>query len=187
MFSRTCNAVTNCWMKRRHANKRRHRIRSILHSIAAISRAWAASGPSGRDYQPCLDGALHTSVLAVGIRLTDGGIIGLGDGAAWEGRQNGLLEHHWAKRRRRRIGRPAAVSPTISCVAPGGKEPSFPGRAACPRAMSPFTKDVEAASFGTISSFSLLRVLSSRLPLLSAMDGPQNAPLQRCYRRRWRW
>jgi len=54
----------------------------ILCQIGEKARKRQSLQFSGRDYQPCLDGALHASVLAVGIRLTDGGIIGLGDGAA---------------------------------------------------------------------------------------------------------
>ncbi len=53
-----------------------------------------------------------------------------------------------AKRRRRRIGRQASVSPTISWVAPGGSEPSLLARAAWPLATKPRTNDAEVSQGG---------------------------------------
>jgi hypothetical protein len=59
---------------------------------------------------------------------------------------------YWAKRRRRTIGTPVAVSPTISWVTPGGNEPSALARAAWPFATSVWTKCLVASSCGTITS-----------------------------------
>ena len=49
------------------------------------------------------------------------------------------------------MGKPAAVSPTISCVTPGGKGAPGSRRFASPRSMRPRTNAVEASSVGTIS------------------------------------
>src|SRR3954453_7529891 len=56
------------------------------------------------------------------------------------------------KRRRRRIGRPFGAFPTISCVTPGGSEPSGLAGAACPLATSIWTKRAVASSTGAMTS-----------------------------------
>src|SRR5205823_4547146 len=56
---------------------------------------------------------------------------------------------------RRRIGKPPSVSPTISCVTPGGRGAPGLRRAASPRSTRPRTKAADVSSDGTITSFSL--------------------------------
>jgi hypothetical protein len=73
-------------------------------------------------------------------------------------------------RRRRTIGTPLGVSPTISCVAPGGNEPSALGRAAWPFATKVWTKCLVASSCGTMTSSLLSGALGLRR--VFAMTGP---------------